>query len=179
MMEGYLWRLVNTLGLNYPFTSKRMNELWGSYRLSDFSAADKRYWDEYSDFLKDTYGIAFHHTGLMAYSYKMYDVALWCFNNALKLRVPWILPQIYQSLGETYLAMSDPNNALANYQETLKRDPQNPYAYAKEGLAYLMMNQITNAKTAFQTSLSINPNQKEALSGLQQLKDLETRTKIK
>jgi polyphosphate kinase 2 (PPK2 family) len=40
-----------------PFTSRRMNVLWDTYRLRDMDPPERGYWDEYTDVMKDSYGI--------------------------------------------------------------------------------------------------------------------------
>ena len=82
-------------------------------------APDRGYWDEYTDVMKDSYGIGYDFTGYFAYMNKMPDLALWSFNNALKYRQPQTLSRIYMMLGETYLGMGDFAAAVNNYQESL------------------------------------------------------------
>jgi Tfp pilus assembly protein PilF len=77
--------------------------------------------------------------------------------------------RIYLMLGETYLALNDPGAAINNYQESLRRDPRNPYAYAKIGDAFRMMGNLNDAEQAYRAALNMNPQQKEALDGLQEL----------
>ncbi len=170
--EGFLWRMVNTKDLSYPITSERINQLWDTYRLRYLDAPDRGYWDEYTDVMKDSYGIGYDFTGYFAYMNKMPDLALWSFNNALKYRQPQTLGRIYMMLGETYLGMNDFAAAVNNYQESLKRDSRNPgvpYIFARMGDAYRLMNDYSNADAAYHQSLQFNPQQKEALDGLQLL----------
>lgn len=170
--EGFLWRMVNTKDLNYPFTSARLNLLWDTYRIRNVDAPDRGYWDEYTDVMKDSYGIGYDFSGYFAYMNKMPDLALWCFNNALKYRQPQTLGRIYMMLGETYLSLGNYPEAVNNYQESLKRDSHNPgipYILARMGDAFRLMNDFANADSAYHQSLSLNPQQKEALDGLQLL----------
>ena len=167
--EGFLWRMINSKNLNYNFTSDRINTLWSTYRLRYMDEPDRGYWDEYTDVMKDSYGIGYDFTGYFAYMNKMPDIARWSFAHALEYRQPQTLVRIYMMLGESYLALGDPGGAINNYQETLKQDPRNPYVYAKIGDAFLMMKNITEAESAFRTSLSLDPKQKEALDGLAEL----------
>ncbi len=169
MPDGFLWRIANTKDLNYPFTSARLNELWGTYRLRNINPEDRGYWDEYTDVMKDSYGIGHDFTGYFAYMNKMYDLAEWSFDNALKYRQPQTLSRIYLMQGETRLALGDYANAVNSYQECIKREPRNPYAFAKIGDAFRMMNDLSDAEQAYRASQSINPQQKEALDGLQLL----------
>jgi hypothetical protein len=171
--EGFLWRMINTKNLNYAFTSSRLNLLWSTYRLRDMEDPTRGYWDEYTDVMKDSYGIGYDFTGYFAYMNKMPDLALWSFNNALEYRQPQTLVRIYMMLGETYLAMGNYAAAINNYQETLKREPRNPYVLARVGDAFRMMNDFTNADAAYHQALSLNPQQKEAVDGLQLLNTAE------
>jgi hypothetical protein len=169
MPEGFLWRMIKTKGLDYPFTSARLNLLWSTYRLRNMDYPDRGYWDEYTDVMKDSYGIGYDFTGYLALMNKMPELALWSFNNALKYRQPQTLVRIYMMEGEAYLALGDYFNAINSYQETLKRDPRNPYIYARMGDAFRMMNDFASADSAYHQSLALNPQQKEALDGLQLL----------
>src|SRR5208282_4066098 len=119
--------------------------------------------------MKDSYGIGHDFTGYFAYMNKSFDLALWCFDNALKYRQPQTLSRIYLMQGETRLALGDYSNAVNSYQECLKRESRNPYAWAKMGDAFRLMNDPSDAEQAYRTSQSINPQQKEAQDGLQLL----------
>jgi hypothetical protein len=167
--DGFLWRISNTKDLNYPFTSTRLNQIWSTYRLRYMEPENRGYWDEYTDVMKDSYGIGHDFTGYFAYMNKMYDIALWSFDNALKYRQPQTLSRIYLMQGETRLALGDYSNAVNSYQECIRREPRNPYAFAKIGDAFRMMNDPSDAEQAYRAALSINPQQKEALEGLQLL----------
>ena len=164
--EGFLWRMINTKDLNYPFTAARLNQLWDSYRLRNLDAPERGYWDEYTDVMKDSYGIGYDFTGYFAFMNKMPDLALWGFNNALKYRQPQTLVRIYMMLGETYMMTGDPGAAINEYQETLRRDPRNPLIYVKIGDAYFQMKDMMNAQSAYQQAAQMNPQQAEAMDGL-------------
>lgn len=172
--DGFLWRISNTKDLNYPFTSARLNQLWSTYRLRHMEPADRGYWDEYTDVMKDSYGIGHDFTGYFAYMNKMYDLGLWSFDNALKYRQTQTLSRIYLMQGETRLALGDYTNSVNSYQECLRREPRNPYAFAKMGDAFRALNDPSDAEQAYRAALSINPQQKEALDGLQTLSHTPT-----
>ncbi|HJT25046.1 MAG TPA: tetratricopeptide repeat protein, partial [bacterium] len=175
--EGFLWRMIKTKNLGYPFSTDRLNLLWSTYRLRSLDAPERRYWDEYTDVMKDSYGIGYDFAGYFAYLPPPQGMgapllALWCFNNALKYRQPQTLGRIYMMLGETYMALRNYPAAVNNYQESLKRDPRNPgvpYILARMGDAFRIMNDYANADAAYHQALSFNPQQKEALDGLQLL----------
>ena len=76
--------------------------------------------------------------------------------------------------GETRLALGDYTNSVNSYQECLRREPRNPYAFAKMGDAFRALNDPSDAEQAYRAALSINPQQKEALDGLQTLSHAPT-----
>jgi tetratricopeptide (TPR) repeat protein len=167
--DGLLWRMTDTKGLNYAFNTARLNALWSTYRIRSMDPPDRGYWDEYTDVMKDSYGIGFDFTGLYSLMYQMPDIALWSYNNALKFRQPQTLYNIYMMMGETYMGLGNPSAAVNYYQESLKPNPKNPYVYAKLGYAFMMLGDYTNAETAFHYSQNMNPDQKEAKEGLEAL----------
>jgi hypothetical protein len=178
--DGFLWRIVKTKNLNYPFTSARLNGLWDTYRLRNMDLPDRGYWDEYTDVMKDSYGIGHDFTGYFCLMNQMPDIALWSFNNALKYRQAQTLSRIYMMLGETYMALNNASAAINSYQESIKeeqeKDPHSaliPYNLAKMGYAFMASKDYADAESAFRSSLAANPQQKEALTGLQQLSDLQ------
>ncbi|HVZ81665.1 MAG TPA: DUF2723 domain-containing protein [bacterium] len=176
--EGFLWRMAATKNLNYPFTSDRLNLLWDTYRLRNMDAPDRGYWDEYTDVMKDSYGIGFDFTGYFAYMNGMPDLALWSFNNALQYRQPQTLMRIYMMIGDTYMQLANYSAAITNYQESLRREPRNPYALARLGDAFRMMGDFPNADSAYHQSLNLNPQQKEALDGLHALTQAQTQREL-
>lgn len=179
MPEGFLWRMIKTKDLGYPFTTDRLNLLWDTYRLRYLDAPERGYWDEYTDVMKDSYGIGYDFAGYFAYlpppqGMGYPQLALWCFNNALKYRQPQTLGRIYMMLGETYLSLKDYGAAINNYQESLRRDhdPRDPmvsHALAKMGDAYRLMNDYVNADACYHQALQLNSQQNEALEGIQLL----------
>ncbi len=167
--DGFLWRIAATKDLNYPFTTARLNELWSTYRLRNMEPETRGYWDEYTDVMKDSYGIGHDFTGYFAFMNRNFDLALWCFDNALRYRQPQTLSRIYLMQAETRLALGDYSEAVNSYQECIRREARNPYAFAKMGDAFRGMNDPNDAEQAYRTALAINPQQKEALDGLQLL----------
>ncbi len=172
--EGFLWRIVKTKDLSYAFSSDRLNKTWSTYRLRNMNAPDRGYWDEYTDVMKDSYGIGYDFTGYFALMNKMPDLALWSFGNALNYRQSQTLSRIYLMLGETYYNMGNWQSAVNSYQDSIKRDSRNPYAFARMGDCYRMINDYNDAEQAYRASLSMNPQQKEAQDGLQLLSQSAT-----
>lgn len=75
--------------------------------------------------------------------------------------------------GVSYSASLSNADLVAKYQEDLRRNPENPAAYARLGLAYLQQVRETGdaslygqADLAFQEALSREPQQLEALMGM-------------
>ncbi len=138
--------MINSKDLNYNFTSGRINTLWSTYRLRYMNEPDRGYWDEYTDVMKDSYGIGIRFYGLFRLheqdaGYRPLGVS----PIALEYRQPQTLVRIYMMLGESYLALGDPGGASAITKRPLKQDPRNPYVYAKIGDAFLMMKNIPEA----------------------------------
>ncbi len=171
--EGFMWRMTNSKDLNYPFDSNRLNGYWSTYRLRDMDAPERGYWDEYTDVMKDSYGIGYDFTGYFGYMNKLPQLALWSFGNALRYRQPQTLSRIYMMLGETYLMTNNGGGAMPCYEEVLRREPNNPFAMARIGKCYFLMKDLANAEQAYRASLAVNPQQKEALDGLEELGNLE------
>jgi hypothetical protein len=167
--DGFLWRMVATRGLDYPFTSARLNSLWAGYRLRYLDAPERGYWDEYTDVMKDSYGIGHDFTGYFALMNGMQDIALWSFQNALKYRQLQTLPRLYMMVGESHLALGNASAAITHFQESLDREGRNPYVLARMGEAFRAMGDLANAEAAYRASLSLNPQQKEALDGLRSI----------
>jgi tetratricopeptide (TPR) repeat protein len=167
--EGFLWRMTDTKDLGYPLTSARLDQLWSTYRLRSLDAPERGYWDEYTDVMKDSYGIGYDFTGYFALMDKNPELALWGFNNALKYRQPQTLGRIYMMLGETYMMDCNFSAAVNNYQFSLKSDSKNPeipYVLAKMGDAFRLMNDYSDADLAYHQAMNLNPQQPMAGNGL-------------
>jgi hypothetical protein len=171
--EGFLWRLTNTKNMNFPLTSRHLNLLWSGYCLHDLNPPRRRYWDPYTDVMKDSYGIGFDFTGYYALANKWYPLAVWCFKNALKYRQPQTWPRLYFMLAQSEIQVHDGAGALLALQKVDKMQPGNPLVYAKMGEAYLLLHHLNLASNAFQTSLRLDPNEAEAQHGLVEIRTLE------
>jgi len=164
--EGFLWRMVKTKDLGYAFTSRRLNVLWDTYRMRNMEPADRGYWDEYTDVMKDSYGIGYEFTGMFSLINKAPDVALWSFNNSLKYRQPQTFNRIYFMLGETYMALNRPESAANSYQMAIQRGAQDPHTFARLGDAFAGMKDYGDARSAYQAALEGNPNEPSAQAGI-------------
>ena len=164
--EGFLWRIIKTKNLNYVFTSRRLNVLWDTYRLRSMDPPSRGYWDEYTDVMKDSYGIGYEFTGMFSLINKAPDVALWSFNNSLKYRQPQTFNRIYFMLGETYMALNRPESAANSYQMAIQRGAQDPHTFARLGDAFAGMKDYGDARSAYQAALQGNPNEPSAQAGI-------------
>jgi tetratricopeptide (TPR) repeat protein len=164
--EGFLWRIIKTKNLNYVFTSRRLNVLWDTYRLRSMDPPSRGYWDEYTDVMKDSYGIGYEFTGMFSLINKAPDVALWSFNNSLKYRQPQTFNRIYFMLGETYMALGRPESAANSYQMAIQRGAQDPHTFARLGDAFAGMKDYGDARSAYQAALQGNPNEPSAQAGI-------------
>jgi len=179
--DGMLWRLEDTKGQDFAFTSGRVNQLWSKYQLRNLHQAGKKYWDDYTDVMKDSYGQACSYTGDYAMVNRMPDVAQWSYEKALQYNQPQVLGITYLKLADSELALGRPLDAISHYQQSIQREPRSPaqpyfyapYAYARLGYAFLMEKDYAEAEDAFRYSLSINPQQKEALEGIRELERVQ------
>lgn len=168
--NGLLWRInVGRPSLDQTVLAARTNVLWSGYRIRDL------YSDYYNDDIRDSYGIQFQNIGYFYNLHEMPAPAIWNFENALKLRRSSGYALIHLMLGDAYLMESKAQQAIQNYEETLKRDSGNPFAYARMGRCFLLMKDWTRAEKEFQNSLASDPGQKEALDGLRELNRLRNK----
>ena len=170
--DGLLWRLADTQGQNFAFNSARLNQLWSNYDLRNLGPPKDKYWDDYTDVMKDSYGQACSFTGAMAMNTQNPQLAQWSYAKALEYHQPQQRGVTYLSLADAEMAMGRPVDAVSHYQMAFRSTlPQAyaPYTYARLGDAFLMEKDYVNAEDAFHLSLRFNPQQKEALDGLRQL----------
>jgi tetratricopeptide (TPR) repeat protein len=171
--EGFLWRILKTKNLNYVFTSRRLNVLWDTYRLRDMDAPERGYWDEYTDVMKDSYGIGYDFTGYFSLLNKSPEVSLWAFNNALKYRQPQTQARIYAMLGETYMALNRAQSAVNSYQMAIMQGVRDPHTFARLGDAFAGMKDYSDAASAYQQALTMNPQDPVALAGVTAIEKLK------
>ena len=175
--DGMLWRLADTHGQDFAFTSRRVNGLWSGYKLRNLDPPERKYWDDYTDVMKDAYGQACSFTGDFAMAHQDPQLAQWSYTKALQYHQPQVLGITYLKLADSELALGRPVDAVSHYQQSIQREPRGlsqpyvyaPYAYARLGDAFLMEKDLDDAEAAFRFSLRINPQQEEALDGLRQL----------
>ncbi len=97
--DGMLWRLADTRGQNFAFNSTRLNQLWSGYDLRNLGPPKGKYWDDYTDVMKDSYGQACSFTGYMAMNTQNPRLAQWSYEKALEYRQPQQRAVTYLNLG--------------------------------------------------------------------------------
>jgi tetratricopeptide (TPR) repeat protein len=159
--EGFLWRIFNTKDMNFAFTAEHANRLWSGYRLRSLDAPQRGYWDEYTDVMKDSYGIGHDFAGYFASVNASVgeEFALWSFHRALKYRQPQTSARIYFMLGEVYMKLTRGPDAVEMFRKVLEIEPRNAQAFSKLGRAYFHMGDLENSEMAFRTALALTPQQ--------------------
>lgn len=166
MTEGFMWRITSTKDLDFPFTVERNNYYWSTYRLRWLDEPDRGYWDEYTDVMKDSYGIGHDFMGYYCAQSGMPQQALWSFQKALRFRQPQTQARIHIMMAQVYLALRNPQAALDETQQALRMEPGNPYGFVRMGEALLGLGNMDGARQAFATALQIAPQLPEAQQGL-------------
>jgi tetratricopeptide (TPR) repeat protein len=166
MTEGFMWRITNSKGMDYPFTVERSNLLWSSYRLRWINEPDRGYWDEYTDVMKDSYGIGHDFMGYYCFTNGMPLQSIWCFQNALKYRQPQTQGRIHIMLSQVWMSLRNGQTALDEAQMALKIEPGNPYGFVRMGEALIGLGNIDGARQSFDTALRIAPQLPEAQQGM-------------
>ena len=182
--DGVMWRMANTRGQSYAFNSARVNQLWSQYQLRNLNPPERKYWDDYTDVMRDSYGQACSFTGQTAMGSGNPQLAQWSYEKSLQYHQPQQWGFNYLGLADAELAQNLTADAISHYQQALRWEPHGPsgpylyapYAYAKLGDAFLMEKDIVNAEDAFQASLRLNPQQKEALEGLERLEGVRRKS---
>ena len=182
--DGMMWRMANSLGQSYAFNSARVNQLWSQYQLRNLNPPERRYWDDYTDVMRDSYGQACSFTGQTAMGSGNPQLAQWSYEKALQYHQPQQMGFNYLGLADAELAQGLTVGAVSHYQQALQWEPQSPsrphlyapYAYARLGDAFLAEKDFVDAEDSFHASLQLNPQQKEALEGLQRLERARSRT---
>ncbi|MEB3245131.1 MAG: tetratricopeptide repeat protein [Vampirovibrionales bacterium] len=73
----------------------------------------------------------------------------------------------YENLSKTYDALKkgQPGNAVAQAQETIRKNPNNPKGYIYLGIAYQNLNNHAQAATAYRNALNLDPADTQANTG--------------
>jgi len=175
MSEGFMWRITTTKNLGYPFTVAEANYLWSSYRLRWLDAPERGYWDEYTDVMKDSYGIGHDFMGYFCASNGMPFQALWSFRNALRFRQIQTQGRIHIMLSQVYMGLRDGQSALSEAQQALKLEPGNPYGFVRMGEALIGLGNLDAAQQAFDQALRIAPQLPEAQQGMSYIANIVRR----
>jgi hypothetical protein len=172
--DGLLWRLGDTQGQNFAFNSSRLNELWSQYQLRNLNVPERKYWDDYTDVMRDSYGMAASFTGDFAMGNHDPETAQWSYEKALDYRQVQQMGITFVKLGDSELALDEPDSALAHYQESLRWIRSSAYnytsyAYARIGDCCRIKKDYLNAQEAYEAALKLNPQLKDALQGLEEI----------
>ncbi len=176
--DGLLWRLVATKDQNFAFTSQRLDQLWSQYQLRNMDPPKRKYWDDYTDIMKDVYGQACSVTGDFAAINKMPEVAKWSYEKALQYHQPQLKGITYLKLANAELSLALAPEAIQHFQESLQWESHGgfryaPYAYAQMGNAFFLEKDYLDAAQAFRMSLNLNPRERGALDGLEKLERIQ------
>lgn len=167
--EGFLWRIAATKNLNFPMTQEHHQRLWSGYRLRWLNAPERGYWDEYTDVMKDSYGIAHDFLGYWGLQNNMVEFAEWSFRRASELRQEKLLPRIRFLLAQIYLGRGKPHDAVRELEKILAWSKQDASVYYFLGRAYHALGRLEEARRAYETALLLKPNFPEARRDLQAL----------
>jgi tetratricopeptide (TPR) repeat protein len=176
--DGMLWRLADTQGQNFAFNSARLNQLWSRYDLRNLGPPKGKYWDDYTDVMKDSYGQACSFTGEAAMNSQNPQLAKWSYEKALEYHQPQVKGVTYLGLADAEMALGSPVDAVSHYQQAFRfylPSAYVPYTYARLGDAFLLEKDYLNAQDAFHLSLRFDPRQKEALEGLRRLEGIRSK----
>ncbi len=164
--EGMMWRIPNTKDLGYPLTSDRIDRLWSTYRIRWVDEPDRGYWDEYTDVMKDSYGIGPDYLGRMFLSSRLCPQSLWSFDKALRYRQKQTLGTIYIMLADVYLCLGNMTAAQDSAQKALEFMPGNPFAYLRMGQVFLAQGNVENARQAMQIAYQMAPQVPDIQRGM-------------
>ena len=70
-----------------------------------------------------------------------------------------VVAEDYLGMGNLYYSQKKPEQAVAAYQEAIRRAPRDPRAYANLGTALRSLGQLAEATSAYQQALQLQPGQ--------------------
>lgn len=122
------------------------------------------------NFVGDNYEILYelhYHLGIAYNKLKNSAQAIYHYQQAIKLPIyPILKLGSYNNLGNLLKDAGDFNNAITNYETTIRIDPTFAVGYFNLGLTYKAMNLFTDAITAYKKSIKLNPYYAEAYQSL-------------
>jgi tetratricopeptide (TPR) repeat protein len=89
-----------------------------------------------------------------------FDSAKVAFKAALELEP--VNAEIYYALGEIYLTLKQPEEAISNYRALLKQNPQDVRALLQLGEIFTQQNQLSEAMILFRQVIALHPLDYEA-----------------
>jgi tetratricopeptide (TPR) repeat protein len=164
--EGLLWRVADAKKTGEELSVERINRLWSGYRLRSLDPPACGYWDEYTDVMKDSYGVGLTLLGPYCLVRGMPQQGIWSLQNALKYRSPQVQWPLHSMLSEFHLMLHDASSALVEAQMVLKLQPGNPYGFVRMGQAFLGLGNLEGARQSFDMALRIAPQFPEAQQGM-------------
>ncbi|MFZ6864526.1 tetratricopeptide repeat protein [Undibacterium sp. Ji67W] len=108
----------------------------------------------------------YYQLGLRSYDFKEYEIAITCFQRALKITKD--IPHILNSLGNAYLDSNDTDNAIRYFNEALKMVPESPGIHSNLGLAYQQSSKLELAISFFEKAIKLEPGLAVAHNNLAQ-----------
>jgi tetratricopeptide (TPR) repeat protein len=176
MAEGFVWRLLATKDLNGPFSVERTNQLWSSFRLRCLDEPSRGHWDEYSDIMKDSYGLGSELMGYDRLRNGMPTQSIWALHNALRFRELQPRGVIHLGLSQMYFGIHDFQTALHEARESLKIDPGNPAGFVRMGDAQIELGRLDEARQSYIAALHLTPQLLEARQGMSRIDQLNQNT---
>jgi len=164
--EGLLWRVADAKKTSEEFSVERINRLWSGYRLRSLDPPACGHWDEYTDVMKDSYGVGLTLLGPYCLVRGMPQQGIWSLRNALKYRSPQLQWPLHIMLSQFHLMLHDASSALEEAQTVLKLQPGNPYGFVRMGQAFLGLGNLEGARQSFDMALRIAPQFPEAQQGM-------------
>jgi tetratricopeptide (TPR) repeat protein len=105
--------------------------------------------------IKDECPLCYFHIGMSFYNRKLYDRAIDCWNQTLRLAPD--NPQTHARLGDAYWAKNDLTQAAFHYRQELDVTGPEPDALLDLGEVLLEMDQLDEAERCFRRALKASP----------------------
>ncbi|MFZ6755318.1 tetratricopeptide repeat protein, partial [Undibacterium sp. Dicai25W] len=104
--------------------------------------------------------------GTRLYEFKEYEVAITCFQRALKVAKD--VPEVLNSLGNAYLDSGDSESALRYFNKAIKLLPESAGLHCNIGLAYQQSSKFELAISFYEKAIQLDPELPNAHNNLAQ-----------